>query len=130
MVIKKYYCDCCGKEVETEKELKMIGMRFKSPKIIDGGVCFYESIDICKKCKPLFNKYITEEDEFEKIKAEHTKPPRVNYDHVKNIKHLILRYNNKQDTLHVSTSEYDEGLNDGLLTAIHDLEYILKEMEV
>jgi len=58
------------------------------------------------------------------------KPHRVDYDHVKNIKHLILRYNNKQDTLHVNQSEYDEGLNDGLLTAIHDLEYILKEMEV
>ena len=52
------------------------------------------------------------------------------YDYLKNIKHLILRYNNKQDTLHIMTSEYDEGLNDGLQTAIHDLEDILNGLEV
>lgn len=55
------------------------------------------------------------------------------YDYIKNIKHLILRYNNKIDSLNIFDCDddiYDNGLQDGLLTAILDLEDILKGLEV
>lgn len=65
-----------------------------------------------------------------KIPMPEIKPFRVEYDYIKNINHLIERYNNKQDTLHVKCSEYEEGLNDGLQTAIHDLEDMLNGLEV
>lgn len=56
------------------------------------------------------------------------------YDYIKNIKHLILRYNNKLNGLNIDSEHdkitYNEGLYDGLRTAIHDLQNILDGLEV
>ena len=69
-----------------------------------------------------------------KLPMPECKPPRVDYDYISNIKHLIIRYNNKLNSLNLdiehNTFTYDEGFYDGLITAIHDLEDMLKEMEV
>ena len=58
------------------------------------------------------------------------------YDYKKNLQHLKGCYENKIETLqnayNITDSEdyfYNEGLIEGLKTAIHDIEYILNEME-
>ena len=58
------------------------------------------------------------------------------YDYKKNLQHLKERYKNKINTLHeeysITDGEeffYNDGLIEGLKTAINDIEYILNGIE-
>lgn len=65
MIIKKFICDCCGKEVKSQDGLESIGIREYD---MDEGKFKTELYDICEECE---NKiYEATTNEFYKIKKE------------------------------------------------------------
>jgi len=67
MRVTKYYCDCCGLEVESNKDLNMMEIH-NGFKVMQDEECPYTEYDLCKDCA--YKIEIAKEKEFDKIKKE------------------------------------------------------------